>query len=638
MTHLPLKTLLFFIAFYGLILAIYSPGVSGPFLFDDITSITTNTALKLTDLNINNLNTAAFSGEAGPLKRPIAMVSFALNYYFADGYSAPHFKITNILIQCLNATLVFILSLQLYKIAAIKTGYSTNLKQTYAFAFIIGLLWAVHPINLTSVLYVVQRMTALSTLFSLGSIILYLSARNHWIKHPLSLRGACLFFTSIISLLFALFSKENAILIPLVILLTELVLYTHEKPWSLIKKLSKEQLLVSIIATLSISTLSLLWAIDYAEGGFNSRTFTMLERVLTESRVLCLYIAMIFIPRINSFGLFHDDIVLSTSLLSPWTTITSIAFILGLLIATFYYRKKNPLFALGIGWFFIGHLLESTFFSLEIAHEHRNHFPSIGIIFASVALLQKSTLNTNKLIMLFITALLMLSSITFLRSTQWSSRYDQAFYETLHHPDSAAAHATFSSAAGAAGKNREATEAIKKAMLLSPNETGFAFYYQHTLSITGQPISYDLQRETLLKIKRNLISATTKLALSELANCLRKEVCKALRENYLEWIDAVIEKKPNVAYYYLFKGKAENSLEQSHKALNSFQLSINKDPDYIQPLYEIINILLKNGQVNTALAVIKQFKRHTTKTNHDLELSQLLKKLNNAKVSRDQPA
>jgi len=619
--------LIFCLALFGIILAIYLPGIYGPFVFDDITSITTNSALRVTDLNLDHLITAALSGEAGPLKRPVAMASFAINYYFADGYSAPHFKITNILIQCLNATLVFILSFRLYKISAVKTGYSTNIKHASAFAFIISSLWAVHPINLTSVLYVVQRMTALSTLFSLGSIILYLSARNRWIHQSFSWRVAGLFFASITSLLFALLSKENAVLIPLIILLIELIFYTHEKPWSFIKKLSKEQRLVGIIGILSVSTLTLLWTIDYASSGFNSRGFTMLERVLTESRVLCLYIAMIFIPRINSFGLFHDDIVLSTSLLAPWTTISSIAFILGLLITAFYYRKKNPLFALGIGWFFIGHLLESTFFSLEIAHEHRNHLPSIGIIFSSVALLQKLPLNTNKLLMLFITALLILSSITFLRSTQWSSRYDQALYETLHHPDSAAAHATFSSAAGAAGKYKEATEAIKKAMLLSPNETGFAFYYQHTLSITGQPISRDLQKETLLKIKHNLITATTKLALSELSNCLHKDICKALRKNYIEWINAVIEKRPNVAYYYLFKGKAENSLEQSHKALNSFQRSINKDPNYIQPLYEIINILLKNGQLNTAVAVINQFKIKTTNTNHHIELNQLLGKL-----------
>jgi len=248
-----------------------------------------------------------------------------------------------------------------------------------------------------------------------------------------------------------------------------------------------------------------------------------------------------------------------------------------------------------------------------------------------VALLQKASVNANKLTVLFITALLILSSVTWLRSTQWSNRYDHALYETLHHPKSAAAQITFSSAAGAAGKNKEATEAIKKAMLLNANETGYAFYYQHVLSITGQPIRRATQKETLHKIKINPLSATTKLALSELANCLNKDICKALRKNYIEWIDAVIEKAPNAAYYYLFKGKAKASLKQTHEALSAFQLAINKDPNYIQPLYEIINILLKNGQVDTALIVIEQFKSNTTKTEHDSELNQLVEKLTKTK-------
>ncbi|ORU91603.1 MAG: hypothetical protein A6F70_00570 [Cycloclasticus sp. symbiont of Bathymodiolus heckerae] len=627
MTHPRFKTLLFFIAFYGLILGIYSPGISGPFVFDDITNITTNTALRVTDLNFINLTTAALSGEAGPLKRPVAMISFAFNYYFAEGYSAPHFKITNILIQCLNATLVFILSLQLYKTTAVKTGSSTNLKHATAFAFIISLLWAVHPINLTSVLYVVQRMTLLSTLFSLGSIILYLSARNRWVNHSFSWRVAGLFFTGIISLLFALFSKENAVLIPFIILLIELVFYTHEKPWPFIKKLSKKQRLAGIIAIISISTVALFWAIDYAAGGFNSRTFTMLERVLTESRVVCLYIAMIFIPRINSFGLFHDDIILSTSLLSPWTTITSIIFILGLLITAFHYRKKNPLFALGIGWFFIGHLLESTFFPLEIAHEHRNHLPSIGLIIAAISCIPIQKFNYTKNIILIILVSLILASITWIRSNQWSNRYDQAFYETLHHPLSAAAQTTFSSAAGSAGKYNEALMAIKKASQIDPKEIALPIYYQHTLSILKLPITKETQDETLLRIKLNKITATTKLALSEIANCLHKEICEPLRENYIGWINAVILKQPNIAYYYLFKGKAESSLGNNLKALNAFQLALSKDPEYIQPLYEIINILLKNGQILNALTMIEQFK----KKNHGIQYPQLIKLENDIK-------
>jgi len=623
----PFKTLLFFIALYGLILGIYSPGISGPFVFDDITSITTNTTLRLANLNLDSLVAAAFSGEAGPLKRPVAMISFALNYYFAGGYIASAFKITNIVIHCINALLVFILCLQLFKRTTITTGKGYYHLNACWFAAGISLLWALHPINLTSVLYVVQRMTSLSTLFSLGCIISYLSARNSWLAHSFSWRVAGLFFASLISLILALYSKENAILIPFIILLIELTLYLNKKPWSLFNKLSNQLKLIIWGAVLSFGLITFLWAIDYAAGGFNSRSFTMLERVLTESRVICFYISLIFIPRINGFGLFHDDIALSTSLLSPWTTVTSIIFILSLLASAFYYRKKNPLFTLGIGWFFIGHLLESTFFSLEIAHEHRNNLPSIGLILAAMSCIPTHKFNYKKNTALIILISLILASITLIRSNQWSNRYDQAFYETLHHPLSAAAQTTFSSAAGSAGKYNEALIAIQKASQIDPKEIALPIYYQHTLSILKQPITKQIQEEALLRIEHNKITATTKLALSEIANCLHKKICEALRENYIDWINAIILKQPNIAYYYMFKGQAESSLGNSLNALNAFQLALSKDPRYIQPLYGIINILLKNGQSLNALTMIEQFK----KKNHDIQYPQLIKIENDIK-------
>jgi len=145
LTSSTLKKIIFCLVLFGIILAVYSPGINGPFVFDDITSITTNAALRLTNLSINDLNAAAFSGEAGPLKRPVAMTSFALNYYFAGGYIASAFKITNIVIHCINALLVFALSLQLFKRIAIttcKTHYPLN---TFWLAASISLLWALLP-------------------------------------------------------------------------------------------------------------------------------------------------------------------------------------------------------------------------------------------------------------------------------------------------------------------------------------------------------------------------------------------------------------------------------------------------------------------------------------------------------------
>lgn len=611
------------IAIATAIFAVYLPGINGPFVFDDLSNITNNSFLRIQELSFSSLYSGATSGHAGPLKRPVAMLSFALNYYFTGGYIASAFKITNILIHSLNAALVFILSLQLFNRSATITD--KNLTGLYLAAGI-SLMWALHPINLTSVLYVVQRMTSLSTLFSLSCIIFYLSARNHWLQHSFSWRVASLFLAGLASLVLALYSKENAILIPLIILCIELTLYSNEKPWVFFKKLSHSQQLINWAVLFALCLYILLWAIDYASDGYNSRLFTMVERVLTESRVLCFYISLILIPRINGFGLFHDDIAISTSLFSPWTTLISIIFILGLLITAFYYRKKKPLFALGIGWFFIGHLLESTFFPLEIAHEHRNNLPSIGIILAAVALIPKE-IKPQKLISVFLLVSLVLGATTWLRAKQWGNYQSLAYYEASHHPNSPAIQALLSNAANQAGDSELAIQAIKKAMALDPAETSYAMHYQNILAIHGKPIPAELQLETLRRIRANHFTASTQLALDHIAGCLKKAPCAPLQKNYIEWINAVIERQPNNAYYHYFKGVAHRANGDNLLALNAYQQAHNLSGNFVHPLFEMATLLIQLDQLEAAKYVVSSIEKASQKEGfrrHD-ELLQLKK-------------
>jgi len=177
--HIALVCFSFFTVYF-----IYEPGLQGPFIFDDLVNITRNSLLRIQDLSLSSLYSSATTGSAGPLKRPIAMLSFALNYYFADGYIASAFKTTNVIIHCVNALLVFIMCQQLFERASVTTRKKHHHTAVFFSAAGISLIWAVHPINLTSVLYVVQRMTSLSTLFSLACIIFYISARNKWLTNP----------------------------------------------------------------------------------------------------------------------------------------------------------------------------------------------------------------------------------------------------------------------------------------------------------------------------------------------------------------------------------------------------------------------------------------------------------------------
>ena len=77
---------------------IYNKGLWGDYVFDDSINILENSKLAIKTLDYTSLKSAFFSGDAGPLGRPISMLSFALNHYFT-GFEPFYFKLTNLFIN-----------------------------------------------------------------------------------------------------------------------------------------------------------------------------------------------------------------------------------------------------------------------------------------------------------------------------------------------------------------------------------------------------------------------------------------------------------------------------------------------------------------------------------------------------------
>src|SRR5690606_25192682 len=65
---------------------------------------------------------------------------------------------------------------------------------------------------------------------------------------------------------------------------------------------------------------------------FSRRDFSLYERLLTEARVVFYYIRLVFYPTLSDLSLYHDDFVISTSLLEPLSTSFSL---IGLILLTF---------------------------------------------------------------------------------------------------------------------------------------------------------------------------------------------------------------------------------------------------------------------------------------------------------------
>ncbi|MGR8980942.1 MAG: tetratricopeptide repeat protein [Gammaproteobacteria bacterium] len=416
--------------------AVYWPGLSGPFFFDDHANILLLEEIRLKALSFESIRQAMESGNAGPLGRPVSYLSFAFNYYFGE-YAPFPYKLTNLVIHGLNGILSYLIALS----ALSATRMPDSGENTRLYAAFIAMAWLLHPIQLTSVLYVVQRMTSLSAFFLLAALYFHIKARQLPAGRPGTafLVSAWLIFWPL-----SIFSKESGLLFIAFIFLYEAIIQRHIKRG--FDKFSK----ILLAAVLCLGVGIMLYFLTQAGqkwllGGYGSRPFTLSERLLTEPRVLWSYLGLIFVPRLSAFSLYHDDMVLSTGLFAPWTTLPALLGILGLFAAAWLTRLRNPLVSFAIAWFLTAHSLESTVFALELVHEHRNYVGLFGILLLPLALLR--TLKQNKTLRIASTAamlaLLFFSVlITAMRSHQFGDGLRRALMEAEYHPRSSRSHYT----------------------------------------------------------------------------------------------------------------------------------------------------------------------------------------------------
>src|SRR5882724_2582323 len=172
-----LSTLFCLLAGLAAVLA-YRPGLTGGFALDDYTNVVNNTAIAIQHLGWDPLVHAMFSFQAGPAMRPVSMLSFALNAYFTGPTDAMAFKATNLVIHLFDAAWVFMLLSQLLGISPEQQAAGNPGSRYPWLAFVAAAAWLLHPLNVMPVLYVVQRETALSSVFVLLGLNLYVRARQ----------------------------------------------------------------------------------------------------------------------------------------------------------------------------------------------------------------------------------------------------------------------------------------------------------------------------------------------------------------------------------------------------------------------------------------------------------------------------
>ena len=367
----PDRSWLWLCALVLLTLAVFWPAMSGDFIFDDYPNIVTNTRIHAEQLDMASLKRAALAYDPGSYGRPLATISFAIDY--AIGGKDPWgYKLTSLVVHLVNALLVFLLVRRLLSL-------DSRMAMAGAWvSFVISLAWAAHPLQVSTVMYIVQRMETLSLTFVLLALLAYLRGRSAQIAGR---RGWPWLATCVPLVMLGMLSKETAALFPAYCLALELTVLGFAAKSAGTARRWKWAYGAGALAA-AVVFLIVLVPHFATPAAYELRDFTVAERLLTQLRVLPLYLQWILLPLPRTLLFYYDAFPVSTNLLTPVSTLLGGLFLATLLGLALWLRRRAPIFALGVLWFFAAHLITSNVIALELVFEHRNYFALLGVLLA----------------------------------------------------------------------------------------------------------------------------------------------------------------------------------------------------------------------------------------------------------------
>ena len=352
---------------------------------------------------------------------------------------------------------------------------------------------------------------------------------------------------------------------------------------------------------------------------WSGRDFTLGQRLLTEPRVLVDYLHWTLLPNPMVLSLYHDEIVKSTGLLTPWTTLGSILLLAGLIVAAVLLRNRRPLVSLGIGWFFAAQLLTATIIPLELVYEQRMYFASIGVLLAAGALLLslrwKVAWGLLRGFVVF-AALLWFAVATNLRAQEWSNPLRLAIAEANRHPESAravyeAGRLLLIASQYQPGEQLDASQKYLRQAAAIPGSSALAD--QALIMIVDhhrQGADAEYWRQMIDKLRGQPTRQEDISALISLTNCYGADICKFEVSWLQRAYEAALSRPHPIAR--LLGAYADFQRDQLHDVVQAekyLALAVAGDPG--EPAYreDLAALYARNGQTDKALEQIDALRR-----------------------------
>ena len=445
-----------------LCLALFASGVGTGYLFDDLSSVA---PLREALEHRPDLFWERVLGDrSGPLGRPLSIFTFAIEQVLFQ--ARPDFsQRVSIGVHAINTVLVFVIARRVFS----QRGESQ--RGAGYLALFVTLVWALSPQKISTVLYIVQRMTMLSTFF----VLLALYSYDRFRCSRRSAQRAAFALLCVLSVLCAPFAKETGLLaLPL---LAAFELFVISPARGVDADCRWRRAAIGVLAAGCASFCALgLWQYGQAEAAYALRQFDFDARLSSAPYILIDYARQFLLPDIGVMGLLHDDFPVIGPGERPIAFYGSLLICLALgsvAIGGAITGRAGP-WPFAVAVFFIGHSLESFYFPLELYFEHRNYLPSLGLALMAGAVIQALLRHRARyralslaLAATYVSSLLLAS---YTLSAHWRSPIALLEHELRGHPRSSRANVDYGLILALGGLPGPAMDYVEKGYALSATE------------------------------------------------------------------------------------------------------------------------------------------------------------------------
>jgi tetratricopeptide (TPR) repeat protein len=335
-------------------------------------------------------------------------------------------------------------------------------------------LWMLHPLLVSTTLYAVQREAMLPATFSLLGMLLWMRGRDAVLQGRRA-GLACLLAGAWGCTALAVLCKANGVLLPMLLACLEWIIPSgvDAAPGDAARLRRMRWILLGLP-----SLLIALWLLGKVPAVFSgetySRPWTIGQRLLSEARVLCDYLGLLWIPQATGSSVFNDGFPASHDWLHPWTTLPAVLVIVALLATGLALRRRHPALSFALLFYLTGQLLESTVIPLELYFEHRNYLPALPMFWPlALWLTGPGRLSRLRLVLALVLPLI-LAALCHARAGIWGHPYEQALLLAEVDPQSPRAQANAAAYEMAHGRSDLAAKRLAKASRAMPDEAQLA--------------------------------------------------------------------------------------------------------------------------------------------------------------------